>query len=71
MTEHQTCFRCSQYARAREARIRAEIAKTSTGPDAGERWHRFMAGVHDRHRISFGRVAAFMSLVSEQLEEIR
>lgn len=67
------CPRCATYDRHRGDRIRAEIGKTHVGPEAEERWRRFLAGVHERHdvRLTVGRVAALMGVLRELEEETR
>lgn len=65
MTQHE-CPRCELYDMSRGALIRAEIAKTSTGAEAHERWRRFLAEVHQRHSVTVGRIAALMALVHEE-----
>lgn len=57
------CPGCESYRERREDRIKAEIAKTSTGAEAERRWVEFMAGVHRRHGVMMGRIAALMASV--------
>lgn len=70
MSGRTDCARCQLYAMSRGPRIKAEIAKTSTGAEAAARWRGFVDGYHRLHTMA-GRFAALMAVVREAEEGMR
>lgn len=63
------CARCAMYDHLRGDVIRREIAKLmreATPGERSERYRKYLADYHDQH-VRFGRVAALMVVISEQL----